>query len=83
MKPITTIMSTGLSTMSNEELEDLVAAIRDEQNRRRQNLVKEAERMAKELREYCNTNGISMMVWIKDDDYCDAEVKVEDFSFYG
>ena len=83
MKSITTILNTGLAAMSDEELEDLVAAIRDEQNGRRQNLVKEAERKAKELLEYCKTNNIQMTVWVKDNDYCDAEVDVTDFSFYG
>ena len=83
MNYVSTITNTNLASMSNEELEDLIAAIRNEQNGRRQNLVREAERKAKELQDYCNTNGISMMVWVKDDDYCDAEVNVEGFSFYG
>ena len=83
MKYITTITNTDLTTMSNEELNDLMAAIRDEQSRRRQDIVMEAERKAKELQEYCNANDIHMTAWIKDDDYCDAEVDIECFSFYG
>lgn len=73
----------NLASMRNEELENLDAAIRDEQNGRRQNLVKEAERMAKELQEYCNTNDIHMTVWIRNDCYDEEEVDVEDFNFYG
>lgn len=83
MKYITTITNTDLASMSNEELDNLVAAIRDEQNGRRANIVREAERMAKELQEYCNTHNIHMTVWIRNECNDEEEVDVEGFNFYG
>lgn len=73
----------NLISMSNEELEDLATAIRDEQNGRRQSLVREAERMAAELQKYCDIHNIHMVAWIKNDCYDEEEADIESFSFYG
>ena len=83
MNPNSIITNINLTSMNNEELDDLMAAIRDEQNGRRQNLVREAERMANELQKYCDANNIHMTAWIKNEYNCDEEVDVKDFSFYG
>ena len=73
----------NFTSMSNEELDDLIATIRDEQNGRRQNLVREAERMANELLKYCDANGIRMTSWIRNECYDEEEVDIENLNFYG
>lgn len=78
-----TITNINFTSMSNEELDDLVTAIRNEQNGRRQNLVREAERMAGELQKYCDIHNIHMTAWIRNDCYDEEEFDIESFSFYG